>query len=90
MHDKKDMDCVVVNLLRDYLMHQDNTRFYDIQILFKAKVLENYKYLLTNDFKNAEYYEITYNGWTKQFYIHEYVKVYGTVIEWSELDEAIK
>lgn len=89
MYDKKDMDYAVIELLRNYIMVRNTKsafalRFCEIFIVWKAKVLQNWKYLLATNIPDDLYYEVTYNGDKKEFYIDEYVKINNSVIDWSE------
>lgn len=90
MNDKKDMDLVVKALLIDYISNTNSLNGYTIFIVWKSKVLKNWKYLIGTDIPDNKYYEITYNGYRKEFYIDEYLKINNTVIDWSEQNEAIK
>lgn len=42
--------------------------------VWKAKVLQNWKYLISSTLPDGMYYEITYNGDKKEWYIDAYKK----------------
>lgn len=84
MRDKKEMDAIVRSLLISYIDDRSNINFYDVYIVWKAKILQNWKYLLSTNIPEGRYYEITYDGNRKKFYIDEYLKINNTVIDWGE------
>ena len=72
------MDEKVKQALRNYLNNSGN---YDIIIVWKAKIIQNWKYLLITDSKeDYNYYEITYNGDKNELYIDVYEKIDKEII----------
>ena len=56
----------VVNIVRNYILnHLDNldeTPEFLVYTVWKAKALQNWKYLLLSTLPDGMYYEIAYNG----------------------------
>lgn len=43
-------------------------------IVWKAKILQNWKYLISTDIPDGRYYELTYNGLYHEWYLDVYRK----------------
>ncbi len=65
------MDKKVKYALKKYLNNDDCK----IIIVWKAKIIQNWKYLLITDCEDSNYYEVTYNGDKNELYIDVYSKV---------------
>ena len=52
----------------------------EIYIVWFAKVLGNWKALISTDRYNGYYWEVTYNGNKKETYVDTYVKEFNDVI----------
>lgn len=78
------MDEKAMALVRDYVFnHLDKSEpipNYDIYIVWKAKVLQNWKYLISSTLSDGMYYELTYNGDKKEWYLDAYKKFENMVI----------
>lgn len=66
----RDMDKEVIDMVKEYLKNAfgeepKNVNFY---IVWKCKTLQNWKYLIGNDV-NHDYYECTYNGDRREWYL---------------------
>ena len=48
---------------------------FDVYIVWKSKVLQNWKYLLSTTLADGMYYELTYNGDKREWYFDAYRKV---------------
>lgn len=55
-----------------------------VYIVWKAKVLQNWKYLLSTNLLDGMYYELTYNGNKKEWYLDAYKKWENKVIKMEE------
>jgi hypothetical protein len=64
------MDEKVIQLVRDYILSHldksDETPQFEIFTVWKCKVLQNWKYLLSSTLPDGMYYELTYNGDKKE------------------------
>lgn len=55
-------------------MNSDNEPTFKVFTVWKAKVLQNWKYLLSSTLFDGMYYELTYNGDKKEWYLDAYKK----------------
>lgn len=72
------MDEKVIELVRQYveahLDKSDEKPQYSIFTVWKAKILQNWKYLVSTTLPDGMYYELTYNGDKKEWYLDAYKK----------------
>ena len=72
------MDVEVKSILNEYILsHLDKSDLvprFNIFIVWKCKVLQNWKYLLSSTLPDGMYYELTYNGDKKEWYLDAYKK----------------
>lgn len=74
------MDNKVIEIVRDYINeHLDITDYtangsFEVYTVWKCKVLQNWKYLLSSTLPDGMYYELTYNGDKKEWYLDAYKK----------------
>lgn len=56
-----------------------------LYIVWKAKVLQNWKYLISSTLSDGMYYELTYNGDKEEWYLDAYKKFENRCIkdEWN-------
>ena len=47
---------------------------FEVFIVWKVKALQNWKWLISTDLLDAMYYEVTYNGDKREFYLDAYEK----------------
>ena len=83
------MDNVAIGIVERYIIEQHNEsvkapRFL-VYITWKAKILQNWKYLLASTLSDGMYYELTYNGDKDEWYIDAYKKIENKRIELVEL-----
>ena len=80
------MDIKAMEIVRDYInKHLDVTDYtvnasYEVYTDWKCKVLQNWKYLLSSTLPDGMYYELTYNGDKKEWYLDAYKKFQNVVI----------
>lgn len=78
-------DNEAIKIVRDYIYRHldksDEIPFYDVYIVWKAKVLQNWKYLLSSTLLDGMYYELTYNGDKEEWYLDAYKKFENQVIK---------
>lgn len=80
------MDDKVLGIVATYIIQsgESNTPFF-AYIVWKAKVLRNWKYVVSTDLNDGMYYELTYNGEKKEWYLDVYEKVENKVIREGEV-----
>ena len=67
----------IVELLKsdDYKERAKGEYFFvKVFIVWKAKVLQNWKYLISSTLSDGMYYELTYNGDKEEWYLDAYKK----------------
>lgn len=81
-----------VEIVRDYIeSHLDKSDpMPDFQVftVWKCKVLQNWKYLLSSTLFDGMYYELTYNGDKKEWYLDAYKKFQNVVVKEEEIRRA--
>jgi len=79
------MDKKVIQLVRDYILNHldksDETPQFDVYTAWKCKTLQNWKYLLASTLPDGMYYELTYNGDKKEWYLDAYKKFENVCIK---------
>lgn len=72
------MDSKALKIVGDYIEeHLDKTdgiTLFNMFIVWKAKVLQNQKWLISSTLPDGMYYEVTYNGDKEEFYLDAYKK----------------
>lgn len=72
------MEKKVIELVRDYVInHLDKSDVqpeFEVFTVWKCKVLQNWKYLASTTLPDGMYYELTYNGDKKEWYLDAYKK----------------
>lgn len=72
------MDNVALNIVRDYILeHLDKSDpevKFEVYTVWKSKILQNWKYLISSTLSDGMYYEMTYNGDKKEWYLDAYKK----------------
>lgn len=78
------MDSKAYKIITDYidahLDKSDDMPIYEVYIVWKCKILQNWKYLLSSSLYDGMYYELTYNGDKKEWYLDAYKKFENKVI----------
>lgn len=79
------MDIVARTLVRGYIIEHldlsDDTPDFDLYIVWKCKILQNWKYLISSTLPDGMYYELTYNGDEHAWYFDAYKKFENRCIE---------
>lgn len=79
------MDQEAIMIVENYVMqHLDVTDpepEFETYIVWKCKALQNWKYLISTNLFDDMYYELTYNGDKKEWYLDAYKKFENRVIE---------
>lgn len=71
---------IIANYVKDHLDKSDPEPRFQVYIVWKAKILRNWKYLISTDLFDGMYYELTYNGETAEWYLDAYKKFENRVI----------
>ena len=79
------MDKEAIMIVRGYIdEHLDKSATppsYEVFFVWKCKVLQNWKYLLSGTLPDGMYYELTYNGDKGEWYLDAYKKFENRVIK---------
>lgn len=75
---------IVVDYIESHLDRSDKIPDYSVYIVWKCKTLQNWKYLLSSTLNDGMYYELTYNGDKKEWYLDAYKKFENKVIKEDE------
>lgn len=65
---------IVKNYILEHLDKSDPVPEFEVFTVWKAKVLQNWKYLLSSTLFDGMYYELTYNGDKQEWYLDAYKK----------------
>lgn len=71
---------IVLSYVAEHLDKYDSYPDFDVYIVWKCKTLQNWKYLLSTSLFDGMYYELTYNGDKKEWYLDAYKKFQNKVI----------
>lgn len=79
------MDIKAIEIVRDYILKHldksDDTPEFEVYIVWKSKVLQNWKYLISSSLYDGMYYELTFNGDKQEWYLDAYKKFENVVVE---------
>ena len=65
---------IVEGYIEEHLDKSEYKPFFEVFTVWKAKVLQNWKYLISSTLSDGMYYELTYNGDKKEWYLDAYKK----------------
>ena len=72
------MDKTVIKLVSDYIKEHldksDKIPEFEVYIVWKCKILQNWKYLCASTLPDGMYYELTYDGDKNRWYLDAYKK----------------
>lgn len=72
------MDATVIKIVKDYvydhLDKSDPKPEFEVFTVWKCKILQNWKYLVSTTLPDGMYYELTYDGDNKRWYLDAYKK----------------
>lgn len=81
------MDSIAMGLVEDYIKEHldksDPDTDFDVYMVWKSKVLQNWKYLISSTLHDGMYYELTYNGDKDEWYLDAYKKFENRRIEYK-------
>lgn len=75
---------IVYNYILEHLDKTDTVPEFEVYTVWKCKALQNWKFLISSSLLDLRYYEITYDGDKKKWYLDVYTKVENKVIEETE------
>lgn len=79
------MDGEAITIVQDYILQHldksDPIPEFTVFTVWKVKALQNWKYLLSSTLHDGMYYELTYNGNEKEWYLDAYKKFDNQVIK---------
>lgn len=74
-----------IRLVKEYaiahLDKSDDIVDFDTYIVWQCKILQNWKFLLSTSLYDGMYYELTYNGDKKEWYLDAYKKFENVCIK---------
>ena len=72
------MDNKALAIVKDYILKHldksDEIPDFEVYFVWKAKVLQNWKYLISSTLIDGMYYELTFNGDKNEWYLDAYKK----------------
>lgn len=71
---------IVKKYIVDHLDKSDEMPEFEVFTVWKAKILQNWKYLLSSTLFDGMYYELTFNGDKREWYLDAYKKFENQVI----------
>ena len=72
---------IVIYYINTHLDKSDDIPEFEVYIVWKCKALQNWKYLISSSLADGMYYELTYNGDKKEWYLDAYKKFENKVIK---------
>lgn len=79
-----EMDQYAMDIVRKYaeehLDKSDTAPDFDTYIVWKSKILQNWKYLISTTLYDGMYYELTFNGDKGEWYLDAYKKFENRVV----------
>ena len=56
----------------NHIDKSDSIPEFDVYIVWQCKTLKNWKFLISTSLLDGMYYEVTYNGYDKEWYLDAY------------------
>ena len=83
------MDKSVIKIVKDYVINHldksDETPEFEVYTVWKCKILQNWKYLVSTTLPDGMYYEMTYDGNMNRWYLDAYKKFDNQVLTVGKL-----
>lgn len=77
------MDQKAIDIVRSYILEHldksDEIPQFKVYTVWKAKALQNWKFLVSSSLPDKMYYELTFNGDDQEWYLDAYVKLENRV-----------
>lgn len=71
---------IVMKYIIEHLDKSDSEPIFEVYIVWKSKILQNWKYLISSNLYDGMYYELTFNGDKGEWYLDAYKKFENRVI----------
>lgn len=65
---------IVKHYIEEHLDKSDSKPTFEVYTVWKSKVLQNWKYLISSTLYDGMYYELTYDGNKARWYLDAYKK----------------
>lgn len=65
---------IVARYIKEHLDKSDGETYFEVYVVWKCKTLQNWKFLISSSLNDGMYYEVTYNGDKKEWYLDAYKK----------------
>lgn len=75
---------IVKKYIEEHLDKSDPESVFEVFAVWKCKVLQNWKFLISSTLPDGMYYELTYNGDKKEWYLDAYKKFENRCIKIPE------
>ena len=72
---------IVRNYVNEHLDKSDPIPQFEVFTVWKCKILQNWKYLVSTTLPDGMYYELTYDGDKRRWYLDAYKKFENKCIE---------
>ena len=83
-----DFDAIAKAIVKQYVLEHldksDEVPVFEVYIVWRVKVLQNWKWLLSTSLPDGMYYELTLNGDKEEFYLDAYKKFENRTIPSKE------
>ena len=73
-------ESIVTDYIYSHLDKSDDIPNFEVFIVWKCKILQNWKYLISSSLYDGMYYELTFNGNKNEWYLDAYKKFENKVI----------
>lgn len=71
---------IVKNYVMEHLDKSDVIPDFEVYTVWKSKILQNWKYLISTTLLDGMYYEVTFNGDKNEWYLDAYKKFQNVTI----------
>ncbi len=65
---------IVVDYISEHLDKSDPVPEFEVFLVWMCKTLQNWKFLISSTLSDGMYYELTFNGDKKEWYLNAYKK----------------
>ena len=72
---------IVIEYIMGHLDKSDNLPKFQVYTVWKCKILQNWKFLISSTLLDGMYYEVTFNGDKSEWYLDAYKKFENQVIK---------